>query len=137
MKINGTALLDGEASGPLLLLDEALSFWGGFDPQSGEIIDQHHPQAGKRAGGCILALPETRGSAGTPAGVAEAIRNGSGPAGIIVIKKDVNLVAGAMTAHELYDICVPVVSVSAEDFGRLTGVKEVDITSGGTITLHT
>lgn len=137
MKINGTALHDGEASGPLLVLDEPLSFWGGFDPQSGEIIDRHHPQTGARAGGCILALPETRGSAGTPAGVAEAIRNGSGPAGIIVIKKDVSLVAGAMTAHQLYDICVPVVSVSADDFGCLTTGQQVAITSGGTIALHT
>lgn len=133
MSIRGTVLHEGAASGPLLVLDEPLSFWGGFDPQTGEIIDQHHPQAGERAGGKVLALTETRGSAGTPAGVAEAIRKGKGPVAIIVVKKDVNLVAGAMTADQLYRIQVPVISVDAEDFARLNTGDIADIKADGSI----
>ena len=133
MSMRGTVLFDGEATGELLVLDEPLSFWGGFDPQTGEIIDQHHPQAGMRAGGKVLALTETRGSAGTPAGVAEAIRKGEGPVAILVVKRDVNLVAGAMTADQLYGIKVPVISVDAGDFARLkTGVL-TDIKADGSI----
>ena len=90
--IDVTILHEGDAEGPLLVLEEPLSFWGGFDPQTGKVVDQHHPQAGALAGGTVLALPETRGSAGTPAGVAEAIRAGCGPVAIITAKKDMNLV---------------------------------------------
>ena len=39
------------------------------------------------------------------------------PVAIIVVKRDVNLVAGTMTADQLYGIRVPVISVDAEDFG--------------------
>ncbi len=135
MSINGTVLHEGEASGPLLVLDEPLSFWGGFDPRTGEIIDRHHPQAGTRTGGKVLALTETRGSAGTPAGVAEAIRKGEGPVAIIVVKQDVNLVAGAMTAEELYGVRVPVISVDAGEFARLSTGQTAHISPGGTIHL--
>lgn len=132
--IAATVLHPGEAEGPLLVLQEPLSFWGGFDPQTGLIIDQHHPQAGANATGTVLALPETRGSAGTPAGVAEAIRSGCGPAGIITAKKDVNLVAGVMTALQLYDICVPVVEIARIDLDGLTTGRTARI-SGTHVTI--
>ncbi len=132
--ITATVLHQGEAEGPLLVLQEPLSFWGGFDPQTGKIIDQHHPQAGANATGTLLALPETRGSAGTPAGVAEAIRNGCGPAGIITAKKDVNLVAGVMTALQLYDICVPIVEITRGDLATLTTGRLARI-SGAHVTI--
>ena len=60
-------LVEGHASGEVLFLEEALSFWGGFDPELGEIIDVHHPQAGKKVKDRILVIPASRGSAGTPA----------------------------------------------------------------------
>ncbi len=130
-----TVLHEGEAEGPLLVLEEPLSFWGGFDPQTGQVVDQHHPQAGALAGGTILALPETRGSAGTPAGVAEAIRAGCGPVAIVTAKKDVNLVAGVMTAKQLYDICVPVVEVAQGDLSTLTTGQTARLSGGKLIIL--
>lgn len=128
-------LHEGEAEGPLLVLEEPLSFWGGFDPETGRVIDQHHPQAGALAGGTVLALPGTRGSAGTPAGVAEAIRNGSGPVAIITAKKDVNLIAGVMTARRLYDICVPVVEIARNDLASLRTGQRARISDGQLIIL--
>ena len=125
-----TVLHEGDAEGPLLVLDEPLSFWGGFDPQTGQVVDQHHPQAGALAGGTILALPETRGSAGTPAGVAEAIRAGCGPVAIVTAKKDVNLVAGVMTAKQLYDICVPVVEIAQHDLSILKTGQTARLSGG-------
>ena len=133
--IEVTVLHEGDAEGPLLVLDEPLSFWGGFDPQTGQVVDQHHPQAGALAGGTVLALPETRGSAGTPAGVAEAIRAGCGPVAIITTKKDVNLVAGVMTARQLYDICVPVVEIAQQDLSTLKTGQQAQLSGGSLIIL--
>ena len=36
-------LVAGEAQGEILVLDEPLSFWGGFESETGTIIDQAHP----------------------------------------------------------------------------------------------
>ena len=57
-----TVLHPGIAQGPVLLLDEPLSFWGAFDPRSGIIIDIHHPQRGQSLNGKILMMLESRGS---------------------------------------------------------------------------
>ena len=106
----------GKAKGEVLKLDEPLSFWGGFDPNKGSILDQHHPQAGLSIANTVLVLPGTRGSAGTPGAVAEALRRGVGPVAFILAKADVNLLTGVLVAAELYKILCPIVQVSEEDF---------------------
>jgi predicted aconitase with swiveling domain len=109
----------GKASAEAMVLDEALSFWGGFDAQTGIIVDQHHPQRGSCVAGRFLILPESRGSAGTPAGIAEAIRRGVGPAAIAMGKADVNVAVGAMVAAALYGVEVPVLVIGDGDRARL------------------
>ena len=52
--IEGTPLVPGEASGPVLALDEPLSFWGGLEPETGLIIDRRHPQLGACVTGAVL-----------------------------------------------------------------------------------
>ena len=111
MELTGSVLHAGTARALLLVLDEPLSFWGGFDPATGRIVDRHHPQCGAGIAGQVLAMPGSRGSAGTPAGVAEAIRRGCGPAGIILGNRDVNIAVGAMVAARLYGVRVPVVTI--------------------------
>ena len=38
--------MGGSAEGALLPAATGLSFWGGVEPSSGEIIDRHHPLSG-------------------------------------------------------------------------------------------
>ncbi|HEX6988308.1 MAG TPA: DUF126 domain-containing protein, partial [Bacillota bacterium] len=79
-ELRGQPLVDGTASGPLLRLDEPLSFWGGLDPASGRIIDRRHPQHGLAVTGRVLLMPGGRGSSSSSTVLAEAIRLGTGPA---------------------------------------------------------
>ncbi len=58
-------IIPGSARGQLLVADEPLSFWGGYDYHTGEIIDRRHPLSGQNAAGKILAMPFTRGSSTT------------------------------------------------------------------------
>ncbi len=109
-------LNSGQATGRVLKLDESLSFWGGFDPNDGSILDQQHPQAGQSISNAILVLPGARGSAGTPGGVAEALRRGVGPVAFILPKADINLLTGVLVAAKLYEISCPIVEVSEDDF---------------------
>ncbi len=109
----------GAARGRVLKLTEPLSFWGGFNPVDGRIIDRHHPQADQSIAGTVLALPGSRGSAGTPGGVADALRRKVGPVAVVLVGPDVNITTGAQVADRLYGTETPVVTVSAEDFAAL------------------
>ncbi|HET7236680.1 MAG TPA: DUF126 domain-containing protein [Actinomycetota bacterium] len=113
-------LVAGEATGDVLVLDEPLSFWGGIDPGSGEIIDVHHPQRGANVAGRVLVMPGGRGSSSSSSVFAEAIRAGTAPAAIVLLEPDPIVALGAIVARELYGTQVPVVVAEAEvPIGRL------------------
>jgi predicted aconitase with swiveling domain len=124
----------GAARGNVLALAAPLSFWGAFDPRSGEIIDIHHPQRGTCISGTILMMRETRGSGTAPGGMAEAIRLGTAPAAIILIKPDINLAIGAKVAEALYGKSCPVLSVSEDDYAKLACEAALEISASGFIT---
>jgi predicted aconitase with swiveling domain len=104
----GRTLVAGTARGRVLVLDEPLSFWGGVDPATGEVVDVHHPQRGSNAAGRILVMPAGRGSSSSSSVLAEAIRAGVGPAGIVLGRPDAILALGALVARELYGAAIPV-----------------------------
>jgi hypothetical protein len=106
--MEGRILVEGTAKGPALVLDEPLSFWGGLDPSTGEIVEATHPQRGTSVAGQILVMPSGRGSSSSSTVLAEAIRMGTGPAGIVLGEPDDIIVIGALVAAELYGIKVPV-----------------------------
>ena len=92
--------------------DEPLSFWGGYDYHTGEIIDRRHPLAGQIAAGRILCLPFTRGSSTTTAVLLEAIRAGTAPAAILTTGVDTFFALAAIVADELYGRPLPLIALN-------------------------
>ncbi len=131
IEFKARVLNPGEAGAQAMVLDEALSFWGGFDAQTGIIVDQHHPQKGSCVAGRFLVLPESRGSAGTPAGIAESIRRGVGPAAIALGKADVNVAVGAMVAAALYGVEIPVLVINEAQRAGLRSGDRVETDRDG------
>lgn len=85
-----------------LLLTEPLSFWGGLDPETGRIIDRHHPQCGECIAGRTLYMKRTRGSTSSPGTLVEAIRLGNGPAAIVLSGPDMTVLSALLVARMLY-----------------------------------
>jgi len=108
-------LVAGEARGPALVLDEPLSFWGGVDPATGDIVDVHHPQRDANVAGCVLIMPSGRGSSSSSSVLAEAIRAGTAPIAIVLSEPDPILALGAIVARELYGRTIPIVVASKPD----------------------
>ena len=133
--LQARVLYPGAAEGPVLWLDEPLSFWGGFDPATGVIVDNNHPQNGKCLKGTVLVLPSTRGSGGTPGGVAEANRLGTGPGAIIMETGDANDMIGAAVADKLYALACPVLELQGREFVSLRHAERVSIAPAGQITV--
>jgi predicted aconitase with swiveling domain len=104
-------LVTGFAEGPALVLEEPLSFWGGVDPSTGDVIDVHHPQRGANVAGRVLVMASGRGSSSSPSVLAEAIRAGTAPSAIVLLEPDPIVALGAIVARELYGAAVPVVVV--------------------------
>lgn len=102
-------LVDGEAVGELFVLQRPLSFWGGFDHETGLITDRAHPQHGRSLAGRVVAMPHGRGSSSSSAVLAETLRLGAGPAAIVLGEPDQIVVTGVLVARMLYDIECPVV----------------------------
>ncbi|MBI3402424.1 MAG: DUF126 domain-containing protein [Acidobacteria bacterium] len=131
--IAGRAVVAGEAEGEALVTRDALSFWGGYDFESGEIIDRHHPLAGVRAAGRILAVPFSKGSSTTTAVLLEAVRAGTAPAAIITTGPDSFFALASIVAELMYARSFPVVALDAEDFALLQTGERLSITRSGEI----
>lgn len=108
------SLVEGSVTASALRLDEPLSFWGGIDPSTGTIVERRHPQYGEEVSGRLLAMPHGRGSSSSSAILAEALRLGRGPAGIVLETADSILVVGALVGLELYGAICPIVVSDAD-----------------------
>jgi predicted aconitase with swiveling domain len=133
--MKGRAIVAGAAEGDALVTHEPLSFWGGFDFKTGEIIDKHHPLAGVRAAGRILAVPFSKGSSTTTAVLLEAVRAGTAPAAILTTGVDSFFALASVIAGVMYDKSFPVVALDAADFDALTSGVRLAVARDGTVTL--
>ena len=117
----GRSLVDGAAVAPLLYADVGLSFWGGVDPFSGEVIDRHHPLSGQCLAGRVLAIPSGRGSCTGSSVLMELISNGHAPAALVLAEADEILTLGVLVAQTLFQRSLPVLCIGREAFGQLHG----------------
>ena len=123
----GRTLVAGHASGLALVLDDPLSFWGGLDPETGALIDTHHPQRGASVTGRVLVMPSGRGSSSSSYVLAESIRAGTSPVAILLREPDGIVALGAIVAGELYGSTVPVVLLAPEAYDVIVDGLLVDV----------
>ncbi|KAA1188399.1 DUF126 domain-containing protein [Pseudohalioglobus sediminis] len=124
-------LVDRAASGELLLLSEGLSFWGGLDPASGEIIDRQHPQHGAKVTGKVLVLPSPRGSTAAPGALLECLCEHSGPAAIVLATCDPTAIAAVLAAQMIEHPAIPVAQLlDPADLQVLTGIAYANVGQG-------
>jgi hypothetical protein len=130
-RVTSRFIAPGSARGPALVLTEPLSLWGGLDPGTGRVIDPRHPQHGASVRGRILVMPSARGSSSSASVLAEAVRAGTAPAGVLLGEPDLILAIGAAVAEELYGTRVPILVADAEDLARIGPGQEVEIGPDG------
>lgn len=131
--IAGRPLVQGTAEGEALVTNEALSFWGGYDFHTGEIIDKHHPLAGVCAAGRILAVPFSKGSSTTTAVLLEAVRAGTAPAAILTTGVDSFFALASIVADVMYAKSFPVIALEPDDFTVLRTGMRVTVDRSGYI----
>jgi hypothetical protein len=106
-----------------------------MDPASGEVIDARHPQRGEMLAGRIVVMPAARGSSSSSSVLAEAVRAGHAPAGILLGEPDLILAVGAAVAEELYGVRLPIVLLPPEELALVEDGQRVAVQEGGEVTL--
>lgn len=98
----GISLISGSAVGNILWTDTAISFYGGVDTVTGEVIDRHHPLFGQNLKGRIFVIPGGRGSCTGSGGILEMIHAGCAPVALIFSHPEVLVTLGAWVAQEMF-----------------------------------
>jgi predicted aconitase/predicted aconitase with swiveling domain len=119
--LTGRSLVAGAAQGALLFADVGLSFWGGVDSATGEVIDRHHPLSGEYLAGRVLAIPSGRGSCTGSSVLMELISNGHAPAALVLAEPDEILTLGVLVAQTIFERSLPVLCIGQEAFAALRG----------------
>ena len=134
--LQGRVIIRGEALGKALVSHEPLSFWGGYDWKTGEIIDRRHGLSGSIAKDKILAVPFTRGSSTTTAVLLEAIRAGTAPAAILTTDTDFFFALASVVAEELYRTPLPLIALAQSDFATLRTGDELLLKENGEVIIY-
>ncbi len=133
---SGKPLVSGVAEGPVISTDTPLSFWGGLDPSSGEIIDRHHPLSKKNISGKIFVLPTGRGSCTGSGILLEAIYVKNAPAAILLKKADEIISLGSIVGDEFLNNSIPVIVLEGKDFEDALRAKYAFIDKEGIVVLE-
>jgi predicted aconitase with swiveling domain len=131
----GQSVASGSARGEALAADVPLSFWGGFDPETGVIIDRRHPLAGQLATGRVLVIPSGRGSCSGSGVLLEAIHNGTAPAAIVTSRLDPVISLGCILGDELYASHPVLIVIPDQDRRGIQTGDMIEIDDRGVITV--
>lgn len=131
--VNARVLVPADGAGPLLRLTHPISFWGGVDPERGEIVDPRHPQFGASIAGTVLLVPAAVGSSSSSAIMLELLREATAPAAVIMGRADAILALGVVVGRELGYAPIPVVEADPEAFDGVEDGTPLSVTADGRI----
>ena len=130
---HGIIVAPGDAAGPIVVLGEPLSFWGGVDAATGVVIDVHHPSHGAALAGSIVLMATSRGSCSGSGVLLELALSGRSPAALVFAGPEDTLTLGAIVACEIFGHRIPVIRLPEGAFATLSAAKEAAITWDGIV----
>ena len=122
-----TIYVQNEVDSDIVVCNEGLSFWGGVDPDTGVIIDNHHPNCGEELSGKIVLMPTSRGSCSGSGVLLQLAQNGKAPAAIIFRESEDILTLGAMIAERLFNKKIAILRLEPQIYEILSEQKSAKI----------
>ncbi len=119
--------VEGHASGDILVCSEGLSFWGGVDPDTGNIIDVHHPNYGDCVAGKILMMPTSRGSCSGSGVLLQLSLNAKAPAILVFKEFEEVLTLGALVSERIFQRPLPTIALTSADYDKLAEAKHATL----------
>ncbi|MDO8056758.1 MAG: DUF126 domain-containing protein, partial [Candidatus Hermodarchaeota archaeon] len=126
MKLEGRKIYRGIAEGEAIATKDAISFYGGVDPDTGRIVEVGHELEGQSITGKVLVFPTGKGSTVGSYTMYRMMKNNTAPAAIVNEQIDTIIAVGCIISE------IP--CVDKIDVSRIkTGQKLIVNGSEGTV----
>ena len=99
MELKGRIISKGIAEGEALTTNQPISFYGGVDPETSELLEKGHELQGKRVKDKILVFPNGKGSTVGSYTLYRLKKGGVAPAGIINRECETVVAVGAIISE--------------------------------------
>ncbi|MCD6514050.1 MAG: DUF126 domain-containing protein [Candidatus Asgardarchaeum sp.] len=120
--IKGRGVYPGIVEGEAIVTTESISFLGGVNQKTGEIIEFNHPLKGENIAGKIFMFYSGRGSVGSTSTIYYLKLIRKNPSALVMVIPDPPVVFGAILAE------IPtIVDVSVEDLKSIKNHSHVRI----------
>jgi len=120
MELKGRIISKGTAQEQALVTSMPISFYGGVDPNTGEVLEKGHELQGKSVKGKILVFPTGKGSTVGSYTLYRLKKNGMAPAGIINRECETVVAVGAIISEIP---CVDEIDISKIETGDIIRIE--------------
>jgi predicted aconitase with swiveling domain len=125
MEMKGRIISKGKGEGEALTTTQPISFYGGVEPNTGEVIEKGHELQGKTVKGKILVFPNGKGSTVGSYTLYRMKKNGTAPAAMINKECETIVAVGAIISEIP---CVDKVDISKIKTGDHVKVENETVT---------
>jgi predicted aconitase with swiveling domain len=125
MEMKGRIISKGTVEEEALVTSVPISFYGGVDPNTGEVLEKGHELQGKSVKGKILVFPTGKGSTVGSYTLYRLKKNGVAPAGIINSECETVVAVGAIISEIP---CVDKIDISKIETGDLVRIENDTVT---------
>lgn len=119
MRLNGRVIFEGKAEGVALVSSSPMSFYGGVNPDTGEVIDRGHELQGQSVKDRVLVFPNGKGSTVGSYVLYRLKMRGAAPCAILNAKCETIVAVGAIISE------IPCVDMI--DIGKIMPGAEVKV----------
>jgi predicted aconitase with swiveling domain len=99
MRLQGRSIYPGTAQGEALVTTQAISFFGGVDPETGVVLERGHELEGQSISGKVLVFPTGKGSTVGSYTIYRLKRNGCAPLAILNAECETITAVGCIIAE--------------------------------------
>lgn len=99
MILKGRQIFPGKVKGKALVSKQALSFYGGVDPDTGKVVEKGHELEGQSIANKILVIPKGKGSTVGSYTIYRLKKNGKAPKALLLKECEAIVAVGAIIAE--------------------------------------
>ena len=121
------SIFSGQTRAPALVTSQAISFFGGVDPDTGMVVERGHELEGQCVAGKVLVFPTGKGSTVGSYTLYRLKHNGKAPAAIINVQCETITAVGCIIAEIP---CVDGVDISQFHTGEVVQVDGETVSVG-------
>lgn len=121
MELKGRIISKGKGEGKALTTTQPISFYGGVNPNTGEVIEKGHELHGKTVKDKILVFPNGKGSTVGSYTLYRMKKNGTAPSGIINKECETVVAVGAIISEIP---CVDKIDISLIKTGNTIRIED-------------